>query len=672
MVFVHGIGSQKPGETLLDWSRPIIKVLREWRQGHGHPPDPVVATRIDFAGARIPIIELDIPAIGPRAHDNDEHAPQRWLLTEAWWAASVAPPSVGTMVRWLVRDMGRVVDAIRNGLNRRAAHARSPRELTRELAAEPTRLSATDDRSPWARPDVRVSPWISGLDRVQAKAVGVLIGFLWLGAGTLMVPYSLLRSLPLVGDRVAIAQLDGFLVNWFGDLRVLLHDPAQAANIRGRLAEAMTDLRDVYDCGSIVIVAHSGGVIVSLTTLSDRAFALDEDGRPFPVKKLITIGQGMSLGWRLWEAWVHRLPPGDRLAESPFAFYPELRWLDFNGTYDPAPAGPFDRPDYVAWGPVVSQPIWNRMSLREDHGTYWENDEEFLIPLLQELDTPKGLPTATRFFRGRANQVRRLVRRTERVAVLGLWRWLVAFSAFLTIALAWAHPITSADSRLADIGRFADAEFANLPGHEVMSGPLDALAAIGHQIGGVPFLGRLLAIAGLVGVLAVIVLVPTAVLGWLGAWRWLSKRLAQRSGPGDLVGDAPGFFGFFGLLDRLGWPKWLPHWLALALLLMLPSGLALSEPARAFAHGLWTPGSGDLLVGGLLVALLFVAIEVVGASRWEGWDSRERWEARQRHVRRPDRWRIWAQAALLLLLLLVVFFLVALASFNDAGLHIWT
>jgi len=64
IVFVHGIGSQRPGETLLDWSRPLIRLLTEWRIAHDLPPDPMVASDIDFTGATLPSIELAIPA-GP-------------------------------------------------------------------------------------------------------------------------------------------------------------------------------------------------------------------------------------------------------------------------------------------------------------------------------------------------------------------------------------------------------------------------------------------------------------------------------------------------------------------------------------------------------------------------------------------------------------------------------
>ena len=67
VVFVHGIGSQKPAETLLQWSAPIIEVLTAW---HGKlpteppdpgPRDPVLRATIDFSST-LPTISLRVPA----------------------------------------------------------------------------------------------------------------------------------------------------------------------------------------------------------------------------------------------------------------------------------------------------------------------------------------------------------------------------------------------------------------------------------------------------------------------------------------------------------------------------------------------------------------------------------------------------------------------------------
>ena len=56
--------------------------------------------------------------------------------------------------------------------------------------------------------------------------------------------------------------IDRFVLEWFGDVYVLLKDPAQAASVRGRLIHAIRDL-EKNGCSPVVVVAHSGGAIVS-------------------------------------------------------------------------------------------------------------------------------------------------------------------------------------------------------------------------------------------------------------------------------------------------------------------------------------------------------------------------------------------------------------------------
>src|SRR5439155_1634400 len=284
--------------------------------------------------------------------DTNVYPHQTWLVTEAWWASNIRPPSLGTTVRWLAHDLGRVVDAVKQASNARRSATRGDY------------LIATDGPG-----------WTRAIDTIKAWAVPTLIGLLWLVGGAVATVYAFLRGLPLIGDKVAIAQLDTFLIDWFGDLRVLLHDQSQAANIR------------------------------------------------------------------------------DRLVDNPYRFYPKLKWFDFWGTYDPAPAGQFDRapvarprqgvpdgapdprltlPDHP-FAPDRSHAVWNRMSFHEDHGGYWDNDEEFIIPLVQEIETAAGGPTPSRFFRSEDEQRTRVVRRIERVAALGWWRFLAAVATVASL-----------------------------------------------------------------------------------------------------------------------------------------------------------------------------------------------------------------------------------------------
>ena len=532
IVFVHGIGSQRPGETLLDWSRPLIRLLTEWRTALGLPPDPVVASDIDFSGATLPTIELAIP--GAPAGPADAMAePQRWILTEAWWAARVEPPSLGSMTRWLREDFGRVVAGIQSGFERRSREDHRRRALLR-LTTDRQRLAAAGiEERRWA--------WIDALDRLQAKALSVALGFAWLIGGLLLLPYAALRSLPIqsLRDAAGLRQLDAFLVDWFGDMRILLHDPAQAANIRARLTGAVAGLV-ARGCGSVVVVAHSGGAVVSFTTLTDP-------GMPaLPVTKLVTLGQGLDLAWRLEDAW-DGLSPGDRLIPRLGTTGWPARWVDFWASYDPATGGPLDPPDGVGARPTEVA-VRNRMSLLDDHGGYWDNDEEFLIPLLRQLDTPDGPPSRSRFFRDRGAELIRIEWRRQRVGILAAWRWICLAAGTLGIGLAAIHAGLFHGDRLRTIGATSAEVWAAIPGSPLISGPLNWLAGLVAWPSWFPTVGQWLFGIVVVG-LAYVVLARFGTGRW-EAWdereRWLTRteppRPPERRGPAieavGLVGGA--------------------------------------------------------------------------------------------------------------------------------------
>ncbi len=418
VVFVHGIGSQKPAETLLQWSAPIIEVLTAWHRQFPSDPadlgprDPVLRATIDFSST-LPTISLRVPAA--TTDDGVLHPEREWLLTEAWWASKVEPPGLNTITNWLGPSGGaaQVIDGILG--NRSEGWL-----LTVSKAA--------------------VVPFVSVLSGVILTAYGLLRGL------TAVIP------IQAVKDAAILHTFDDFLTGWFGDVRILLFDPAQSANIRGGLAEAVTRLRGA-GCMRVVVVAHSGGVMVSYLALTDPAL----DPSKFDVDKLVTFGEGWNLALRLTPADVGM---ADRLRRDITRAHPGLRWRDFWGSHDPAPAGPLEL-DQIQ--PPVSDPdrirsfrVWNRRSLLEDHGGYFDNDEEFVVPLMREIDVPDGWGEASRFYPpdpGASPTVEpeeavddphamadpRVIRHRQRVATVALWRQVALAVPVATIALALQH-----------------------------------------------------------------------------------------------------------------------------------------------------------------------------------------------------------------------------------------
>jgi hypothetical protein len=412
VVFIHGIGSQRAGETLLAWSAPIIRILSAWRRDQRLTSDPVIRSSVDLTGRTTPFIELEIAA------DPSHPAatpPGRWVLTEAWWGSDVEPPGISTMLRWLIwrGEARQIGDGILTGIN-----------------------AADDARRPAS----------GGFEETRRMLRDVLERFLILGLFIVLalvaVPiYTLVKlltalPLPTIAQTISTAQLDWFLADWFGDVRVLLSDRAQAANIRSRVRLAIEALRE-YGCGRIVLVGHSGGTIVGYMTLADLPADLAVDA-------FITHGQALRLAWRLghFGGPLAEFTPvegdedellrrGDRLVRP---LPGELRWDDFWATHDPAPAGPLDDPATSVSLPTESHPVTNRNSIVNDHGGYWDNEEGFVIPVMRLLDTAGRRPvTASRFFPGYSDDDPRIVARQERVTLLSRF-WLL----WLTLAIGTA------------------------------------------------------------------------------------------------------------------------------------------------------------------------------------------------------------------------------------------
>ncbi|HYH92558.1 MAG TPA: hypothetical protein VD763_05305 [Candidatus Saccharimonadales bacterium] len=432
VVFIHGIGAQRAGETVIAWSAPIIRILSAWRRDRDMLADPVVRSQVDLTGRTTPFIELEVPA-DPAA--PAERPRQRWVLTEAWWASDVESPGISDMLKWLIwrGEARRIGDGILTGIN-------AADDASRAQSVGP---SGTIEMAP--RPElstaVRLQRTIrDGFERVLIFGLFVLLALV---AVPLYGLIKLLSALPIptVVQSISTAQLDWFLADWFGDVRVLLGDRAQAANIRSRVVTAIDALRE-HGCSRIVVVGHSGGTIVGYMTLADLPPDLKVDA-------YITHGQALGLAWRLghFTGPLETFEPadgdedellrrGDRLVGT---LPPGLRWDDFWASHDPAPAGPLNDPENAVTVPFVSHLVTNRNSMVNDHGGYWDNEEGFVIPVMRLIDTAGRGDAESRFFPGYQPTDPRILARAERVTRLSrfwlLWLFL-AVATFLAGFLA--------------------------------------------------------------------------------------------------------------------------------------------------------------------------------------------------------------------------------------------
>ena len=537
LVFVHGIGTQKPAETFLDWSSSIVRMLQAWRLEQGFGLDPVVRSQFAFSPSALPFLELDIPA-------HRDRAAGRWIVTEALWAEAIRAPSLDVAARYLRDRLWTIVTGIRGGYQVREDTWRERTIATRAEDIAPADAWIADRTAELGRRRWR---WIGAVEALQRSVLTqwlVVVPLVALGT-LLLTIWAPLRKIPIgpLRDFADARIVDSFLTDWFGDLPVLLDDPVQAANVRARVAEAISALEG-QGCDSIVLVSHSGGAIVSFETLLDPAY-LPESQRPIRADKLLTIGEGLKLGWRLEGAERHALARGHRLAGDLGAARPGLRWVDVWASFDPAPAGPLVAPDDVALdvgdpgeraipaaespdGRIVveSRPVTNFMSLRNDHGGYWNNDEGWLVPLLRHVDDPRGSGQASRFYPVDALRTVRIERRRQRVAVLGAWRWLVAAAGSIAVV---AGGLAAGAPRLA--GTTAIGIWNRVPGGELIAGPIGAVwGAIGTVLSlfGLNGLAASLPAIGAVIVGGAVIGLVFAAAGRIGAAAWGRWDIRER------------------------------------------------------------------------------------------------------------------------------------------------
>jgi hypothetical protein len=504
VIFVHGIGMQPARETLLNWASPIVEMLAEWSREHdelsqaenqfGEDPVEDAGVECDDDCDERAWVRLRIP------RTDDAHPATSWLLTEAHWAGQVRAPSFGQSLRYLSSHIATIIEGIAEGYGPRETSRKARLDMLIDAEPEPRseRIKAEID-------EVRRSEslrwrWIDRLDSVwQPRAVRWLLK----RVGTLttlivLAIYAPLRSIPIkaIRERAELATLDAQLVGAFGDLPVLLDDPVQAAIVRSRLADAIRWVR-ARGCEDVVLVAHSGGAIVSFATLLDDAY------HDLPVAKLMTLGQGLSLGWRL-KGTTGPLLAGNQIRGDLGETRPGLRWVDFWATYDPAPGGqlrPIPGAPLVAVERVAdnqppspiqveSRPVTNYMHLGLDHDGYWRNDEGFLVPLIRHIDDPRGDGRGSRFYPSALERAVRIERRRRRVGLLLGWRWLSLAAGALAVFLAAFGPLTPGSS-LATAGDAVAGVWSRIPAHELISGPIDGIGSV---------IGILLASVGLDGV----------------------------------------------------------------------------------------------------------------------------------------------------------------------------
>lgn len=263
ILFVHGIGLQARGSTLIAQGEALQNWLVRWLQGAGGSDShtsPLVSDAVlqaDPADPSAPAhAELRVKrqrAPGSPVQDTT------WLLAESWWAEAFAPPTYVQLLRWCFLVV--------------------PWTLTAHFG---TRLVRAAKRATVGRP-------LSALALNVARAVVELAYFLSAVAFVPLVVLFLLLLLilgllPIAQVRSFVGVLQRGLAATLGDSFVLLDSPIQAAAIVGRVRRDLAWLS--ARCRSVGVVAHFQGC-----TIAHRAL---REGAPDNVRLFATVGSGLN------------------------------------------------------------------------------------------------------------------------------------------------------------------------------------------------------------------------------------------------------------------------------------------------------------------------------------------------------------------------------------------
>jgi hypothetical protein len=289
---------------------------------------------------------------------------------------------------------------------------------------------------------------------ISAVAGIVLLSYGAIRAVTRLIPIDSLRN------AAVISAIDGFVLDWFGDVEVLIKDRVQSTSVCERFLDVLGAIQPRQPTDKVIVLAHSGGTVVTHLALSVA------NGPGAKVDSFIMHGEALNLVWDLvpdLEYVIGRIPAEKRGA---------MAWHDFWATHDPAPAGQLDPPYEVS--PPSNHVVTNRGSVDADHGAYWENDEEFVFPLLKHIDGLSGVESSRFDTDDGAVGARR-----QRVSLLRLWNRVVIVGPIVAIFLAMGLP-----GKIGDLGDLVAAAFARLPGTDLVVVPIKGIQASATEASG--------------------------------------------------------------------------------------------------------------------------------------------------------------------------------------------
>jgi hypothetical protein len=524
VLFVHGIGEQREGQTLVEFADTIAGWFTRWLS-HNMESEPSIGRPDESTHIAVRQTELQPDGRAPATARMVVSAPpdeglgrkSEWLLAESWWAEVFSAPKTTTVLLWILLILPYML------LDQFSAPLRSSYRLAR------------DHRLGWVRVPVFAVLFIASLP--LAALFAALVGLLLI---PLLLPIPSLRQL---AKSTAVR-----LAATLGDSYILTRSAVQYDAMVRTVADDLAWVSAKSE--RVAVVAHSQGAALAYDAI--RGYG----GGP-NLELFVTVGQGLAklkrlrtlqssgrwyvfavawlgvLGLSMWVTGIVLSHYGHLqfartiaivgaavavavvlgLRRTPAEIDPlsaagggPLRWLDYYASADPVPNGRlFQEPP----AGVEEIEVWNRASVITDHTTYVKSRDDFVSCLIHHLAAMLpgfGLPQASldvlRHARWR-----------------GWWRiWWLAIARLVAGAAAIAIVVQLALNH--KLYRLGDAVLRHEPlksAAEAIGNAIRHLVIIGHPSN-----------ALVSGVLALVIVMAAAYGVIVGVWRaWESRDIAR-------------------------------------------------------------------------------------------------------------------------------------------------
>lgn len=383
VIMVHGIGDQKRGDTIAEFSKAVYDTLIRSPKDNEYPS---IQLEPDVSGNPSSVtLEITSP-YGDKA---------KWRCQEAYWNDAFPPPNATQVLWWglnlnLRKQIDSVLKILKDPINK----------------ALPTENERRKEKKKVERNEQTGAVELSKIPKIQVVAKSGLVSGIAL---TLLTPLAylllfiiwLLHFIPSIGplDKIInwIRKLDPFISNSFGDIKRYIDHEIWSANAKKRLEDIVLGMLHDSDIKDITIVAHSMGAVLSYDTLTEGgliAEAIEASGGSVSKKiTLVTVGSAINRVFTMIsqkkDTYAH-LQINKPLAKVITCYgddtykgrlQDKFYWLDIFARKDPVPAGPIDQ-DIIEnkaqihpLDQMKERMVINKDSLIFDHNSYWENIE---------------------------------------------------------------------------------------------------------------------------------------------------------------------------------------------------------------------------------------------------------------------------------------------------------